>query len=282
MGRIYPYVVEYFDEYSTGFDCITNISFDGGEDEVSSGEVLEAVYSNKFDGTRIDYGAIHSEVLELTITFIKRDYSDFTKYEIRNMLKWLSGRKQNSWMKLYDEEMEAICEVFGRFIEVQQKVLDSRTVGLIAIFESTKPYPFCPLRHVEQVFTGNEILVLENDGDAADDYIMPYIELTPLNENIAEMKIYNKLTNETVTIKNIKQDETLTIDNENKIIYSNDEYRILGTDFCGITKGMETSYPVWLKLGPGDNRLELNPVSETCRVKYVFKYRYPIKIGGTF
>lgn len=282
MGQIYPYVIEYFDDYSTGFNCITAVSFDGGFDEVSTGDAMDAVYSEKSNGERIDYGARYQEVLELNVTLLKSDYTDFTRNEKREILKWLSGRKQASWLKLYDQNMEPICEVFGRFIEVQQKTADSRTVGFLATFEATSPYPMSPLRHVEQIFTGPEVLILENDGDVVDEYVMPYMEITPLNEDISELVIYNKHIDETVKIKNIRQNETLVIDNANKLIFSNDTYRIIGEDFYGITSGIQTNYPVWCKLSPGDNRLELNPGSDTCRIKYVFKYRYPIKLGGTF
>ena len=152
----------------------------------------------------------------------------------------------------------------------------------MATFTSAYPHGFSPLRHVEQIYTGQEVIVLEQDGDETEEYVRPYIVITPENEDIAEMTITNQDTEDIIKIKNIKKGEELTIDCENKIVYSNNEYRVIGSDFYGVINGQATDYPVWLQLAPGNNRLKLNPGSDTCKVKYVFKYRYSLKVGGTY
>ena len=96
------------------------------------------------------------------------------------------------------------------------------------------------------------------------------------------MSITNTTTNIITYIKNIKADETLVIDNENKLAYSDDIYRTLGSDFYGDVDGFITNYPVWIELVPGDNKLIIDTEDSTAKVLYTFKYRYPIKIGGTF
>ena len=221
MAQVYPYVVEFNDYYNTNFDLISAISFDGDFDEVDTGEVLDQVYTERPNGTRIVYGAKYNDVLELTITLIKANYEYFTKDEIRTVLRWLGGIKKPSWLKLYDDEYEEIAEYYGTFTQIQQETADSKTIGFIATFTSAYPHGFSPLRHVEQIYTGQEVIVLEQDGDETEEYVRPYIVITPENEDIAEMTITNQDTEDVIKIKNIKMGEELTIDCENKIVYSN-------------------------------------------------------------
>lgn len=287
----YAYTIEYFNEYNQNYDCITAISFDGSFNQESAFLSNEPVYSERYDGTRIDYGTRYTEVAEIVINLVKKDYSDFTNSEKRAILRWLTARKQNSWLKLYDIEGEEICEYYGRFTIVEEQVADSRVIGFTCTFTSTHPYSFSPLRDIQQTFINQETIIVENDSDVVDDFVRPYIVVRPTSA-ISKLTITNLTTDRQSIIENIKDNETITIDNENKLVFSDysgdTTLRILGKDFYGIVDYsneitcFKTDYPLWIELAPGDNKLQFDTNQEGGKVFYQIRYRYPIKIGGTF
>lgn len=277
----YAYTIEYFNEYNQNYDCITAISFDGSFNQESSFLSNEPIYSERYDGTRIDYGTRYTEVAEIIINLVKKDYSDFTNAEKRAILRWLTARKQNSWLKLYDQDGEEICEYYGRFTMVEEQTADSSVIGFTCTFTSTHPYAFSPIRDVQQTFVGKEQIIVENDSDVVDNVVRPYMVIKP-NKAISKLSIKNETTNIITYIKNIKANETLVIDNENKLAYSDNIYRTLGSDFYGDVDGFVTNYPVWIELVPGDNKLIIDTEDTSTKVEYTIKYRYPIKIGSTF
>jgi len=277
----YAYTIEYFNEYNQNYNCITAISFNASFNQESSFLMNEPVYTEKYDGTRIDYGTRYSEVAEVLINLVKKDYSDFTNAEKRAILRWLTARKQNSWLKLYDQDGEEICEYYGRFTMVEEQTADSRVIGFTCTFTSTHPYAFSPIRDVQQTFIGKEKIIVENDSDVIDNVVRPYMVIKP-NKAISTLSIKNETTNIITYIKNIKANETLVIDNENKLAYSDNVYRTLGSDFYGDVDGFVTNYPVWIELVPGDNKLIIDAGDTSTKVEYTIKYRYPIKIGSTF
>jgi hypothetical protein len=274
-------MIEYCGEYNQNYDCITAISFNASFNQESSFLMNEPVYTEKYDGTRIDYGTRYSEVAEILINLVKKDYSDFTNAEKRAILRWLTARKQNSWLKLYDQDGEEICEYYGRFTMVEEQTADSRVIGFTCTFTSTHPYAFSPIRDVQQTFTGKEQIIVENDSDVIDNVVRPYMIIKP-NRAISQLSIKNETTNIITYIKNVKANETLVIDNENKLAYSDNVYRTLGSDFYGDVDGFVTNYPVWIELVPGDNKLVIDTGNTSTKVEYTLKYRYPIKIGSTF
>lgn len=282
----YAYTIEYFNEYNQNYDCIIAISFDGSFNQESTFLSNEPIYSEKYNGTRIDYGTRYTEVAEIIINLIKKDYSDFTNTEKRAILRWLTARKKNSWLKLYDIDGEEICEYYGRFTIVEAQTADSRVIGFTCTFTSTHPYAFSPIRDVQQTFSNKETIIVENDSDVVDDVVRPYMVIKPTSA-ISKLTISNETTGRQTVIKNIKSEETLTIDNENKLAFSNDILRILGTDFFGIVdyntnEPFTTNYPIWVELVPGDNKLVFDTNGDGGNVFYQIVYRSPIKIGGTF
>lgn len=278
----YAYTIQYRNQYNQNFDCITAVSMDAGFDQVSSYTAVEGVTSDLHNGLKVDHGSRYIEQVELIVTLIKKDYKDFSNSEKRQILRWLSSSKYCSWLTLYDIDGEPIADVYGRFVSVEEKIADSRVLGFVATFQSPYPYFFSSLRDVRQAFIGSEKIVLENDTDAIDDMVRPYITIKPLSA-VSELTILNKTTNRKSIIKNIKANELITIDNENKLIFSDDIYRIIGGDFYGVVDSdFVTSYPVWIELAPGDNEFVIDVGDTSTKVEYQIRYRYPIKLGSTF
>ena len=278
----YAYYFKYRNQTNKDFDLITSVSFDAGFDQIGTATAVEAVTSDKYDGSRIDYGSRYTEQVELQITMVKKDYTDFTREDKREALRWLSANKEASWLQLYDDEGGEIIEFFGRFTSVEEKTADSRTIGIVAVFTSPFPYGFSPLREINQTFIGSETVRIQNDTDALDEYVYPYFTIVS-NEEITQLSIKNKNTNTTVFIKDLKANETLTLDNENKLAFTDRENRepefYIGNHLYGDVDGFITNYPVFIELIPGINELFIDTGTTSCECEYSFSYRYPIKLG---
>lgn len=276
----YAYYFKYRQKTNKDFGLITSVAFgnDAGFDQIGTATAVEGVTSDKYDGTRIDYSAKYLECVELQITMVKDNYEDFTREDKRAILRWLSANKQASWIEFYDSDGGEIIQVFGRFTSIEEKTADSRTIGMIATFTSPFPYGFSPLRKINQTFIGSETVRIQNDTDVLDEYVCPYFTITP-SVAIDQLSIRNKNTNVTTFVKNLKANETLTLDNENKLAFTNDEFRIMGEDFYGDVDGFITNYPVFIELEPGTNELFIDTGNTSCECTYSLSYRYPIKLG---
>lgn len=278
----YAYYFKYRNQYNTDYDLITSISFDAGFDQIGTATAVESVTSDKYDGSRIDYGSRYTEQIELQITMVKKDYKDFTREEKRSILRWLSANKQASWLQLYDEDGGEIIEFFGRFTSVEEKIADSRTIGMIAVFTSPFPYGFSSLREINQTFIGTDTLIIHNDTDVLDEYVRPYFTITP-SKKVEQISIKNKNTNTTTFIKGLLANETLTLDNENKLAFTDRENRepefYIGNHLYGDVDGFITKYPIFIELVPGKNELFIDSGDSSCECKYSLNYRYPIKLG---
>lgn len=273
----YAYYFKYRNQRNIDFDLITSVSFDAGFDQISIGATMEPVETDKYDGTKIDYSARYTERLELQITMVKKDYTEFTRQNKREIFRWLSGHKQASWLELYDEDGDKIIDIFGRFVSIDEKTADSRTIGIIATFQSPYPYGFSPIRQIDKTFVGSEKIILQNDSDV-EDCVYPYFSIVP-SKDIQLLSIKNETTNITTFVKNLSANEQLTIDNEHKLAFTNNEYRNMDTDFYGDVDGFETNYPVFIALAPTDNKILIDTGDSECECHYSITYRYPMMIG---
>lgn len=278
----YSYHFTYQGRSNDDFDSITAISFDGSFDQVSSFVETEPVYSDKFDGQRIDYGFHWQNVAEPQIHIVKKNYEPYSQSEVREILKWLTGHKQASWLTMYDEDYDETTEFFGRFTVVDEKIADSRVFGFICTFTANSPFGYSPIREIRGTFTNQETLLLENSTDDLDSLVRPYFTIQPTSA-ITQLTIINETTNRQTILKNIKAEEKITIDSENMLVFSDNSLRIIGEDMYGIVDGDDiTNYPIWIEFVPGDNKLIIDTNGEGGKIFYSLSYRFPIKVGSTF
>ena len=130
---------DYLDKNSIADYSLLIASFDGDSGENDSFLGMEQVYTESYDGTKRNlYGLKYNSVASIKITLVKPDGSDFSVAENRKILKWLTGRRQASWLDLYEGETLAYS-FWGSVTNVQQQKMDARVVGIILTFESTTP-----------------------------------------------------------------------------------------------------------------------------------------------
>ena len=247
--------------------------FDADNGESETGYATESIYTASSDGTtRNLYGTKYSGPEPVRITVIKPDGADWTIEDNRRALKWLTGAKSDSWLDLYIDN-DPRYRMLGHVQNVLQYKMDARIVGLVIVFESASPFAFSSLQTLEytilkELDESEEIrkttFTIDNPSD--DNYTFVNMKTTYTNTDTsagALVAITNKTINETTTIRNLAQNETVTLHN-NQSITSDNTTRIFGNDFNFI-------FP---RLAPGINEFEVIGAGSLK-----FEYSYFIKIG---
>lgn len=242
------------------------VGFDDNSGEHDSFLSMDSVYIDKFDGTkRYDYGAKYNSVANISVSMIKNNRENFTKDEVRNVLKWLTGSKMVSWLDLYNSEDNIDYSFLGRFVDAKIYQNGSIAYGITAFFESISPFAYSGIKKVETNVSDPTNIQIVCDSDDLDTYIYPKVIFQNSNFGGAPLTIHNSRidSNEDVKLLNLAANEVITM-NDNQIIYSDNSFKIFGDDF---------NYK-WLKLISGTNNITINGNGNIS-----IQYRDIIKIG---
>lgn len=130
------------DAFHGSMHLATSLSFDGDTGDVESHLGREAVMSETYNGALKRVSSYKwSESMSPSITITKRDFSDFTLDENRQVLKWLTGKQTPGFLDVKTESNTILYSILGNFVSVSQyKLGNSRIVGYVAQFESLMPY----------------------------------------------------------------------------------------------------------------------------------------------
>lgn len=115
---------------------------------------MDQVYEDYYDGTKkFLYGTRYNTTATISVTLIKADGTDWTIYDNRKALRWLTGARTASWLDLCmhkDDKGEWVPEYsfLGTVTSPQQYKLDGRVVGISFEFTSITPWAYSS----EQVF----------------------------------------------------------------------------------------------------------------------------------
>lgn len=274
---------------------------------------MENVSDNYYDGTkRFDYGSKYSTSAEIKITLIKKDGSDFKLNEFRSYAKWLTGARINSWLDMYIGD-EITYSFLGKFMNLEQYKLDSRTVAIRLTFSSVSPWAYSTPKTFD--CTIGQVLSVNNKGVLyTSDADMPLFGVD--EHGVVCVSSLDSNSSFDVTSAGVvyTASYTTTIDNQSDDLYTYiyldiDYINVSGTEFSikNITLDEETivtgiepnetvslsakqfiisSIPnkifgddfnfVWPRLAPGVNEFAVHG-SGKGRAK--FTYRYPMKVG---
>ena len=237
--------------------------FDPDHGEMDSYLSQDQIYTDSYNGTkRTLYGTRYNSVVNVKITVIKQDGSDFTLRECRDAYKWLTGNPQASWMDLYigDEvKYRLLCTIQ----DVKPQKMDARTIGLNIYCESLSPWAYSPLQTIKSE-TSSSGTKIQIDNETDDLYTPVYLKTTYTNYSGTSLKITNETTGERATeISKLVVNEIITLDG-NMFISSDKPGKVFGNTFNFI----------WPYLKAGLNVLNIVGDGEIT-----FEYYYPIKIG---
>jgi hypothetical protein len=185
---INPYRVIYGTYSSRDFDLICELSFEGDSGATSTFLSRESVASDTYKGEfKRVHGYKHTEVLAPTITFIDKNFGDFTLERQRKILKWLTSNSAPSFLTVYHDDSEVVSyEILGGFTEINTyKMGNGRVVGFTAVFESISPFAFSPLRTFTKDVSdlSNRTLTFNVSNDNPQSLIYPCITIQQKSED---------------------------------------------------------------------------------------------------
>lgn len=146
-------------------DLIMECAFDSDNSEVSTYLNREAVSVESHDGRHdntVRYK--YSERFSPRFTFLKKGFGDFDSSELRAVLKWLTSSDTPTLLDVYYDDSNVVgFSAIGNWTQIDSyKLANSRTVAVVATFESIHPYALSDLYTVTKKIssaTDNKITI---------------------------------------------------------------------------------------------------------------------------
>lgn len=295
---------------------IASFSHDDGEYDTFLS--MTPVTDDFYDGTKkFDYGARYDSVATINITLIKSDNTDFSVTENRDLLRWLTGVRTNSWLDFYEGNFVKYS-FFGRVTDVKQQKLDARIIGLVVTFTSIHPWAYSSIQEIKYDIRSDGFKIDEN-GVVYQNEVIPKFGV----DNKGVVYINNNGQADTFDITDYGviykiKDTVVQIDNQTDDLYT---YINLDVEYCN-TIDVETMSTLTIKNIDLDEETSIVDIKQGEIVKLnsgqfitssipnkifgdtfnfvwprlqpgmnnisingsgagfiIFKYRYPIKIG---
>lgn len=190
---ISPYRIKFRGQTNIDYDLICGGAFDSDSGNTESFFNKEAVSTNIYDGSRRNvHGYNYTEVMNVSITLIKQDYSNINDRENRKIIAWLTGSNKVEELTVYKDDSEVISyRLIGNITNIEQyKLANNRVVGYVINFENISPYAFSPVRTITKTITTPETFTLKCRSDVYEKHLFPKITMTlgesiylPVNEN---------------------------------------------------------------------------------------------------
>lgn len=290
------------------------VAFEPDEGFTDSFLSMDNIADDYYDGTkRFDYGSKYNSSAEIAITVIKKDGSEMKLNEFRSYAKWLTGARINSWLDMYIGN-DIVYSFLGKFLNLEQYKLDSRTIGLRLTFSSVSPWAYSSEQHFD--YTVEQVLFVDNNGvlnkKTEDSLLLSvdengylynnstyknnYFSITDTGVAYIDNSIVIQTDNQTddlyayinldinyingtgsyVSIKNITLDEETIITG----MSDHEEITLSAKQFIvssipGKIFGDDFNF-VWPRLAPGVNKFVVDGSAEG---QIYFTYRYPMKVG---
>lgn len=251
-------------------EIIMDVAFDSDNGEMSSFLNRSAVASESYDGRyRRTTRYKHDELFTPKFTMVKKDFSDFTQDEVRQVLKYLTHTDKPALLEVYYEDTEAVdFAAIGGWTEISTyKFANNRTVGIVATFEAITPYAMSDIWSFTKPAgqASFELIAIDTDDNKP---IYPRVTIKHASSSVKFINKHTILnhsqTYSSIIVSNNASDEEIIIDGANQIISSSNSKRIFGDDFNW----------KWLELYDGKNEIT---VEGDCEV--ILEYRTVIKCG---
>lgn len=218
---------EYANKRLSDFGCVL-CSFDGG----SSLEDVDIGCDITFTTIKNNHTSVHSKtstsydnVYTTPFDIMKNPcmYTNdmyFTDLEAREITKWLNRREYHKF-KLYNPDFNVMDYYYYGSFNVKQKMMNGKILGFSLTFTSTSPYAFGENVELKYMLMNqNDSFILYGDSDEYG-IIYPKLEIKCLSSG--DLLIKNEATGSILDIKKCEYGETITIDGEYKVIYTDSE-----------------------------------------------------------
>lgn len=244
-----------------------SFSYNGtSEDEIG----VTITTSEEFIGNSpipIYLGDKYNGKLKLQVTVIKNpcvfnDNVYFTEKDCRWLLRELTGKKGYQWMKVIMNDLDEDVWYKAKIQNISYERTWSRVIGIKLEFECDSFFAWTSEKNITIHAEANKPFQIYNDSDDFTRYLYPIVSISP---SVSGTFVFTNITdNQATEIKNVQENETITIDSAKEIIESNMNHDLLLNDFnlC------------WPKLVCGKNECitSINAI-------ITMKYRLPRKVG---
>ena len=178
---ISPYKVKFRNQTNVDFDLIVGAAFDGDHGNTESFLTKESTSSNTYDGSRRNvHGYRYTDVMAVSFTLIKQDYTDITDRERRKIYAWLTGSNKVEELVIYRDDSEVVSyRLIGNFTNIEHyKLGNGRDVGVVVTFEHIAPYAYSLSKSITKTVTTPETFLLEYHTDIYEKNLFPRITVT--------------------------------------------------------------------------------------------------------
>lgn len=235
-------------------------------EDADMGLNLDILYDASSAPLRYEYSVKYNETISFLMMVVKDNYSYFTRNEVRDISKWLTGRKTAAWLTIIDtgyDDINYLCRVTG----IQARKIASETYALLLTWTSASPYAYSNEEtYTYHITQKNQEIHIYCDSDDINDYVYPYLTIETLNNATDTISIVNKNDNDRLTrIRGLTKYEIITLDNQKGIINTNIHSKRMLPLF-------ETRK--WFRLLSGENVIVVNG---NCKITVSF--RCPRKVG---
>jgi len=236
------------------------------EDDLGLNHETEEVYTD-YHAVPLFISAQYSKKLEFEITIIKHcPVGYFTEYEIRDVLRHLTGMPYYQWSQLLTDNPEENLYYFCRTTSAAFQKISGRVVGIILTMECDSPYAWSREYTYSYDIESDKTLVFYNNSDEFYDDYYPLVKITP-NDTIEKLTITNITdNNREIVLLNISANETITMDSAKQMLSTTDEDKLL---FINDNFNFN-----WISFAPGRNELHFD---QAVHVEFIC--RFPRKVG---
>lgn len=178
---ISPYRIKFRGKTNIDFDVIVGAAFDSDHGNTESFLVKESTSSNTYDGSRRNiHGYHYTDVMNVSFTLIKQDYTDITDLERRKIYSWLTGSNKVEELIIYKDDSEEVAyRLMGNFTSIEHyKLGNGRDVGVIVNFEHIAPYAYSLTKTITRTITQPEAITINCRSDAYEKPLYPRITIT--------------------------------------------------------------------------------------------------------
>lgn len=236
-----------------------------GLDEADMGLGTEIIWDSSSLAERYEYASKYSSVLSFEMTLCNKDFTSFTRTQVRSLAKWLTGRTKSAWLSIKDEAYDDL-HYNCRVVSMAKKKAGSRVLGLVLKWECSSPFAYTEEYTCRYTITGpGQQVILYNDSDDTEHYLYPCLTIEA-RDNMDFFSIVNESDqNRETKLNQIAYNEIIRMDNQNGILSTNIHDKALLPLFEGRK---------WFQLLAGENRLR---ITGNCNLS--ISYRFPRKAG---
>jgi hypothetical protein len=138
-------------------DIILDVAFDSDNGAMSSYLNRSAIASESYDGRyKHTAGYKYDELFSPQFTIVKRNFSDFTQDEVRQVLKYLTSTDKPALLEVYYDGDSSVVDwaCIGGWTSIETyKITNNRTIGILATFEAITPYAMSDLYTITKIPT---------------------------------------------------------------------------------------------------------------------------------